>query len=120
MLDDAIDLCEYAAVQNQADHEEFPSILKVAAMGLIHRAQFNGCHEDLAIAAQLLRVCLALPNLAPDDPATLRLHLAEIYLLRFESLENFEDIDYVASLFDQVPSTYSVHAHHEPYLNLLR
>ena len=120
MLDDAIDLCEYAAVQNPADHEAFPSILQVAAMCLIHRAQLDGCHEDLAIAAQLLHVGLPLLNLAPDDPAMFRLQLAEIHLLRFESLENFEDIDRVASLLDQVPSTYSVHAHHEPSLNLLR
>ena len=117
MLDDAIDLIENAVAQAQADHEAFPSILKVAAMCLIERAEWDGCQEDLEIAAQLLRVGLALPNMAHDNPASLRLILAEIHLLQFESLENPEDIDRVASILGQVPSTYSVHPQHEPFLN---
>ncbi len=120
MLDDAIDFIESAVVQTPADHEEFSSILRLAALCLIERAQFDSCHEDLEIAAQLLRVGLALPNLASDDPALLRLLLAEIYLLQFENLENPEDIDRVATLLGQVPSTYPVQAQHEPYLNGLR
>ena len=120
MLDDAIDLIENAVAQTQSDHEAFSSILKVAAMCLIKRAQFDGCHEDLEIAAQLLRVGLALPNLAGDDPATLRLLLAEVHLLQFESMENPEDIERVATLLGQVPSTYPVQARHEPHLNKLR
>ena len=119
MLDDAIDLIENAVAQTQSDHEAFSSILKVAAMCLMKRAQFDGCHEDLEIAAQLLRVGLTLPKLAGDDPATLRLLLAEVHLLQFESLENPEDIDRVAALFGQVPSAYPVQVSHEPYLNEL-
>ena len=120
MLEDAINLIENAIVQTQADHEAFPSFLKVAAMCLIERAQFDGCHEDLEIAAQLLHVGLALPNLVFDDPAILRLLLAEIHLLQFESLENPEDIDRMASIFEEVPSIYPVQAQHEPHLNGLR
>ena len=120
MLDDAIDLSENAVAQTQADHEAFPSMLRVTATCLIHRAQLDGCHEDLEIAAQLIRVGLALPNLARDDPAILHLHLAQIHLLQFESLENPEDIDRVASILEHVPSRYSVQAHHKPYLNGLR
>ena len=120
MLDDAIDCSENAVAQSQADHEAFPSILKVAAICLIQRAQFDGCHEDLEIAAQILGVGLALPNLARDDPAILRLLLAQIHLLQFNSLENPEDIDRVASILEQVPSRYPVQAQHEPYLNGLR
>ena len=120
VLDDAIDLSENAVAQTQADHEAFSSILKVAAMCLIKRVQFDGCHKDLEIAAQLLRVGLALPDLASDDPATLRLLLAEVHLLQFESMENPEDIESVATLLGKVPSTYPVQAQHEPYLNQLR
>ena len=120
MLDGAINLIENAAVQTQADHEAFPSILKVAAMCLVERAQFDGCYGDLEIAAQLLHVGLALPNLVIDDPAMLRLLLAEIHLLQFESSENPEDIECAATLCGQVPSTYPVHAQHEVYLNRLR
>ena len=120
MLDDAIDLSENAVVQTQSDHEEYSSILKIAARCLIERAQFDGCHEDLEIAAQLLHVGLALPNLARDDPAILRLLLARIHLLQFECLENPEDIDRVASILEQVPSKYFVQAQHEPFLNGLR
>lgn len=86
----------------------------------IKKAQFDGCHKDLEIAAQLLRVGLALPNSAGDDAGTLRLLLAEVHLLQFESLENPEDVDRVAALLGQVPSTYPVQAQHEPYLNQLR
>lgn len=120
MLDGAINLIENAIVQIQADHEAFPFILKVAAICLVKRAQFDGCHEDLQIAAQLLHVGLALPSLFIDDPAMLRLLLAEIHLLQFESSENPEDIDRVATLFGQVPSTYPVQPQHETYLNELR
>ena len=120
MLDDAIDLSEHAVAQTQADREGFPYILEVAAMCLIKRAQFDGYYEDLEIAAQLLLVGLALPNLVGDDPAMLRLLLAEIHLLQFESLENPEDIDRVAALLGQVSSTCSVHAKHKPYLIELR
>lgn len=119
MLDDAIALSENAIVQSRVDHEAFSRTLKVAAMCLLERAQIDGCYEDLEIAAQLLLVGLALPNLANDDPAILRLLLAEIHLLQFESLENLEHIDRAASLLGQVPSTYSVRAAHEPLLNLI-
>ena len=119
MLDDAIDLSENAVVQTHADHEAYSSGLKVAAMCLMQRAQFDGCHDDLEIAVQLLRVGVALPNLAHDDPAILRLLLAEIHLLQFESLENLEHIDRVASLLGQVPSPYPVGVLHEPHLNEL-
>ena len=57
--------------------------------------------------------------MARDDPAILRLLLTEIHLLQFESLENLEDIDRVASLLGQVPSTYPADVQHEPYLNEL-
>ena len=50
----------------------------------------------------------------------LRLLLAEIRLLQFESSENPEDIDRAATLFGQVPSTYPVQPQHETYLNELR
>ena len=119
MLDNAIALSEDAVVQSRADHEAFSWTLEVATMCLIRRAQIDGCHEDVEIAAQLLLVGLALPNLADDDPAVLRLLLAEIHLLQFESLENLEHIDHAASLLGQVPSTYSVQAALEPSLNLI-
>ena len=119
MLDDAIDLSENAVAQTQADHHAFSSTLKVAAMCLIRRAQFDGCHQDLEIAAQLLRVGLALPNSASDDPATLRLLLAEVHMLQFESTENPEDIDRVETLLEQVTSTYPVKAQRKPCLNEL-
>ena len=120
MLEGAIDLIENAFVQIQADHEALHIILKVAALCLIKGALFDGCHDDLEIAAQLLHVGLALQNLVIDDPAMLRLLLADIHLLQFESSENPEDIDRVATLFGQVPSTYSVQLQHETYLNGLR
>lgn len=119
MLDDAIALSENAVVQCQADHEEFSSILKVAAMCLVGRAQIDGCYEDLEIAAQLLLAGLALPNLANGDPATLRLLLAEVYLLQFERVENPKDIDRVVTLLAEERSTYPVEAVHEPYLNAI-
>ena len=55
--------------------------------------------------------------MARDDPAILRLLLAHTHLLQFESLENPEDINRVASILEQVASGYSVQAQHEPELN---
>ena len=120
MLDDAIGLSENAIVQTQANHNAFTFALTAAAQCLIKRAQLDGCHEDLAIAAQLLRVGLALPNLAGEDPALLRLLLAEIHLLQFESLENPEDIDRASTFLREVPSIYPVEVQNEVYLNELR
>ena len=41
MLDDAIDLSENVVAQTQADQEALSSILEVAAMCLMQRAQFD-------------------------------------------------------------------------------
>ena len=120
MLDDAIGLSENAIVQAQANHGAFIFALTAAAQCLIERAQLDGCHEDLAVAAQLLRVGLALPNLAGEDPALLRLLLAEIHLLQFESLENPEDIDRASNILREVPSIYPVEVQNEVSLNELR
>ena len=120
MLDDAISLSENAIVQTQANHEAFTFALTAAAQCLIERAQLDGCHEDLVIAAQLLRVGLILPNLAGEGPALLRLLLAEIHLLQYESLENFEDIDRASTFLREVPSIYVVEVQNEVSLNELR
>lgn len=119
-LDDAIELIENALAISPADHEDFPTVLWVAAASLIRRAQFDGCNQDLDMASHLLRADLSLPHLRQDNHALLRLLLADLHLLRFESLENFEDLNEAEILVGQTATELKVNVQNEAYHNEVR
>jgi tetratricopeptide (TPR) repeat protein len=119
-LDDAIEFIENALAISPADHEKFSAVLRVAAMSLIKRAQFDGCNQVLDMASHLLRAGLSLPHLYQDDHALLRLLLAHVHLLRFESSESFEDLNEAEILIGQTATEFTVNVQHEAYRNELR
>ena len=120
MLDDGIGLIENALAIAPAGHEKFPAILRVAILGLKARAKIDSSSEDLDIVSHLIRAGLALPNLTHEDPAILRLLLADVHLLRFESSESLKDLDEAEILIGQTITEFPVNVAHEPYRNELR